>query len=247
MPDWWRKLRAAAAFLTRFPVGGAGVEEKDLAGGLAFFPAVGLCLGALAAGCLIVAEHLFAPSLAALLVVAFLALATGGFHLDGLADTADGLGSSRSRQQMLAIMRDSHIGVMGVLAIVVVLAVKVTALAAAPPDRRLAAVLLMPTVGRTAILLMMRLLPYARKEGRAAVFYQRPPSTALAAALLGLAVLGPGVGGMAGGVVVVAGMLFVAGFAAYCRRMLGGATGDTLGAACEMTEALVALVMAARI
>ncbi len=241
----WRSFAAAASFLTILPLG-AACDEEELAGGLPLFPAVGLLLGILAAGCAVAAGRLFSPPLVALLVVLFLVLATGGLHLDGLADTADGLGSRRDRRRMLAIMRDSHVGVMGVVAVVALLALKATALAVVPPDRRLAAAFLMPVAGRTGILLMMYLAPYARGQGRAAVFYRRSPATPLAAALLGLAVLAPGVGGMAGGAALLAAVVVVAGLAACCRRLLGGATGDTLGAACETAEAVVALVMAAR-
>ncbi len=241
----WRRFRAALSFLTVVPAGGR-IDEEDLAASVFFYPVVGLLLGGVAASGVFLLGDVFPPALTALLTVALVAVCTGGFHLDGLADTADGLGSARSRERMLAIMRDSHIGVMGMLALFFVLGVKVVALAGMPTSRMAATALCMPVTGRVAILLMMNLLPYARDEGCAAVFYrQKSPRIALTAGLLGLLVVGAGSGALHGLVAVGAALVVTLLLAWYCRRAIGGATGDTLGAACELAEAVVALVMAA--
>ncbi len=99
------------------------------------------------------------------IAVLLLAALSGGLHLDGLADTADGLFSARSRERMLAIMKDSHIGTMGVLALVFAIGLKVAALSSLTLNARLAVLVLMPLAGRTAMVLMLTTLPYARPDG----------------------------------------------------------------------------------
>ncbi|HQJ31558.1 MAG TPA: adenosylcobinamide-GDP ribazoletransferase, partial [Syntrophales bacterium] len=116
-----KALLAAFQFLTTIPLpGGKGTGEGDIAGSLPFFPVVGLLIGMAAAAGDFVFSLLFPPGVAAVLTVLLLVLITGGLHLDGLADTADGIFSVRNRERMLEIMRDSRIGTMGVLAVVFV-------------------------------------------------------------------------------------------------------------------------------
>lgn len=123
------------------------------------------------------------PLVSAAVLVVVLAGFSGCLHLDGLADTAEGLLSSRSRERMLEIMQDSHIGVMGVVAIAGVWLLKFAALASVTAQELWAAALLMPVAGRCAMVVQLAILPYARATGLASVFYgrsrrQRTPSCA---------------------------------------------------------------------
>jgi adenosylcobinamide-GDP ribazoletransferase len=107
---------SAIQFLTIVPVKSKNADEKNLGLSLLYFPAVGLILGLV----LICIYHLlvflgFQPWAAAVILTVSLTLITGGLHLDGLADTLDALAGGRDREQMLQIMRDPHIGTMGVL------------------------------------------------------------------------------------------------------------------------------------
>jgi adenosylcobinamide-GDP ribazoletransferase len=173
------------------------------------------------------------------LAVAVLLAWSGGLHLDGVADCADGFFSARSRERMLEIMRDSRIGSMGVVGLVLVLGLKGAALASLPRGDLWRVLLLMPLAGRVAILLMLALLPYARPQGGlATVFYRGRKWTA---ALVGLVVLGVGAWLSAGSVGLLSvcdTLVLLLPFCYYCHAKIGGATGDTLGAACELAETL---------
>ncbi|MFP7755551.1 adenosylcobinamide-GDP ribazoletransferase [Thermodesulfobacteriota bacterium B35] len=238
-----RSLVAALRFLTIAPIPGqSGMAGDDLARSTPYFPLVGLLIGLACAPLAWLLSLLLPPAVAAVLVTTLLFAVSGGLHLDGLADTADGLFSARSRERMLAIMRDSRIGAMGVIALVVLLLLKVTALASLDRDRLPAAVVLMPVAGRCAILVMMALLPYARPEGGlGTLFYSRRSRLAglwavgffLACAWLVTGAAGPGVAGFT--------LAMLVPFVLFIKARLGGATGDTLGAACELAELFVAL------
>ena len=169
-----RQLLAAIRFLTILPLPGTwGTAEDDLARSVAFFPLVGLLLGA-AAAAVAWGLALVAPPMvtAAVLVIVLLGF-SGGLHIDGLSDTADGFLSCRSREQMLEIMKDSHAGPMGLVAVVCVLLLKFAALssiALLQPAVLWPAVLLMPLAGRSAVCINLAILPSARPDGLGAVF-----------------------------------------------------------------------------
>jgi adenosylcobinamide-GDP ribazoletransferase len=168
---------------------------------------------------------------------------SGALHLDGLADTADGFLSSRPRERILEIMRDSRVGPMGVLAIAGMLLLKVAAVASLAPPARFGTLLLLPLAGRTAPVLMMAALPYVREQGLGTAF-QRP--RIVLAPLLALALLAAAgflAVGTAGLVAAAAAVGATALFALWCRAKIGGYTGDTLGGACELAEVVPALVV----
>ena len=134
---WLDGPRLAVSFLTVFPVsrrdtGQAVPARRTAAAAMAWAPAVGLLLGAIAAVVLDAADRLLdSPLLAATLAVATLALLTRGLHLDGLADTADGLGSGKPRAGALEVMKRSDIGPFGVVTLILTLLAQVCGLAAA--------------------------------------------------------------------------------------------------------------------
>jgi adenosylcobinamide-GDP ribazoletransferase len=234
---------AAIRFLTIIPVPGKiGTRTADLAGSLYWFPIVGLLIGGLTGGLFyLVGPHLPMP-VAVVLAVTLLLAFSGGLHLDGVADCADGFFSSRRRERMLEIMRDSHIGAMGVIALFLVLAFKGAALFAVAPPGLWQPLVLMPLAGRAAMLVMMAVLPYARKEGGlASVFYDRASPLLAGWALLLLLATGWVVAGLPGLLTVLGSLLILLLFCWFCAAKIGGATGDTLGAACEITEAATAV------
>jgi adenosylcobinamide-GDP ribazoletransferase len=237
-------LFAALAFLTILPVPRRWCgESRELERSLAWFPLVGLVIGLAIAGL----DGAFAAALpplpaSVLTVVAMIAI-SGALHLDGLADTADGFLSSRPRERILEIMKDSRVGPMGVAAIVGVLLLKVAAVASLAPAARFGTVLLMPLAGRVAPVLLMSTLRYVRELGLATAFQRRralgPPLVAIAS-LAGAGWLVAGPVGLAAAAAAVA---LPVVFALWCRSKIGGYTGDTLGAACELAEVVPALVV----
>ncbi len=240
---------AALRFLTILPVpGGWCGGEEALKRSVPFFAVVGLCIGGLAAGVDAAFLRILPPLPAAVLVVLFLMAASGGLHVDGLADTADGFFSSRGRERMLEIMRDSRTGPMGTAAVACVLVLKVAALASVPPTRMLGAALLMPVAGRFGIAVVMAALPYARTDGGLCAVFLRGRTSGQAVWALAIFsfVAWWASGWMGLGTVAVSAVAALL-FANYCRHKIGGFTGDTLGAVCEIVEVIPALAAAARI
>ncbi|MBU0480907.1 MAG: adenosylcobinamide-GDP ribazoletransferase [Proteobacteria bacterium] len=237
-------LFAAIRFLTVLPVPGKiGVETDDLAGSLVWFPVVGLLIGLISGGLLYLVAPLMPASLAAVLAVALLAVFSGCLHLDGVADCGDGFFSSRPRERILEIMRDSHIGAMGVIAIFFVLAVKVSSLMVVSSGELWKIVCIMPVAGRAGIILMMNLLPYARPDGGlATVMYGRKRIEHLLWALALLFLAGWFIAGTTGLLAAADAMVLLLVLSYYVHLKIGGATGDTLGAACEFSEAAFAAI-----
>lgn len=237
---------AALRFLTILPIPGQrDPAPGDLSRSLWSFPLVGLLLGGLTGALFWAAGPYLPQPIMAVLAVTVLLAWSGGLHLDGVADCADGFFSSRPRERMLEIMRDSRIGAMGVIALVLLLALKGAALYALPPSQLWRVLLLMPLAGRVGILLMLALLPYARPEGGlATVFFAGSRRLAWLPGLVILAVstwLTAGIVGLTGALLA---LLLLLPFCLFCFAKIGGATGDTLGAACELSETLTAVCLA---
>jgi adenosylcobinamide-GDP ribazoletransferase len=241
-----KRFFAAVQFLTILPLPrGLASDERVLGSSLPFFPVVGLGIGAAVALIDWGLGFLFPVGVTSVLAVILLIAASGGLHLDGLADTADGFFSSRPRERILEIMRDSRTGPMGVAAIVCVAALKIALLSSIAAPARAGVLLLTPIAGRCALLVHMALLPYARPEGLAGVFHPNGSRVHVLWALTFLIVVGFLAGGIPGLIAGGISFLFALLFTAYVRRRIGGLTGDTLGAACEWTELAPALVMSA--
>ncbi|HSH13553.1 MAG TPA: adenosylcobinamide-GDP ribazoletransferase [Desulfurivibrionaceae bacterium] len=237
---------AALRFLTILPIPGQrGHAPADLRRSLWSFPLVGLLLGGLTAALFwLVGPFLPKPILAVLAVATLLAW-SGGLHLDGIADCADGFFSSRPRERMLEIMRDSRIGAMGVIGLVLVLALKMAALYSLPASQFWQVLLLMPLAGRVGILLMLAVLPYARPEGGlATVFFSGSRRLALLPGLVLLALVAWLLAKSLGLFSVLDTLILLLPFCLFCYAKIGGATGDTLGAACEIAETLTAVCFA---
>ncbi len=247
MKKLFARFVAALRFLTIIPVPGKiGHGSAELAGSMLFFPFIGLCIGCCAAAVSWLLWLVFPPSVAAVLLTLVLLGFSGGLHLDGLADTADGFFSARPREKILAIMRDSRIGAMGVIALVLILVLKISALASLDRTEAFKAALLMPVAGRCAILILMALLPYARSEGGlGTLFYTRRSRLTGIWAFLFFCLLAWLLAGSGFGLPVLFPGITVIAFAWFCKKMIGGATGDTLGAACELSEACTALACSA--
>ncbi len=235
-------LRLAVGTLTALPVPAPRVVDAAVGrGAMLWAPAVGALLGAAAAAAAWAVESTWHSGwLAAVAAVAVLAAATRGLHLDGLADTADGLGSARPAEEALAVMRRSDVGPFGVATLVLVLLAQVGLAAQADPWVWVGA----GAVGRLAATWgCVRGVPAARASGLgAAVAGTVPAAAALAAtAAVAAAALAYGPRGPAA---VLAGLAAAGLLLAHSVRRLGGVTGDVLGAAVE-TATLAALAVLA--
>ena len=245
-----RLFLIALQFLTRVPVPRwVGFEADWLNQSARHFPAVGLCVGAVAALVLWAGHALLAPVVAVGLSMAATLLLTGGFHEDGFADTCDGLGGQVSRERALEIMKDSRIGAYGAMGLVLMLGLKAATLTALPLVWAVPALLFAHAASRSAAVWLIRVLPYAgdiahakakplaQRVSAAGVVVATGWAVALAAALwvwqpwLALPLA-------ASAVLVALGAVWCA---RWLRRRLGGTTGDTLGAAQQITELLALL------
>jgi len=236
---------AVVAFMTRLPL---HAPEFDLARACWAFPVAGLMVGAVGGVIFVAALHFSVPaSGAALLALLGGAILTGALHEDGLADTADGLGGA-DPERRLEIMRDSHIGAYGVLALIFSVGLRAAALSVlASPSAGFAALAASAMLSRGLLPAMMHVLPLASVTGLAA--WAGKPNRLAVLVSVGLAgagamiCLGPALG--IGGFVFSA--LAVATLALVARRLIGGYNGDTLGAAQQSAETAVLIFIAAAV
>ena len=239
------RLFAAIRFLTILPLPGRrGCELEDLARSLVFFPVVGLFIGALAAAFAWGLGHLLPDLVTGVLTTILLIGVSGGLHMDGASDTADGFFSARPEERVLEIMRDSRIGAMGAIAIVSLFLLKASALAGLSTEVRWQAVLLMPVAGRSALVVSMAILPYMRAEGGiGSPFHEKRPRFAAAWSLFLMGLVGWVVAEISGLIAAGATLGAILLFAYYVYRKIGGSTGDTLGATCEIVECVPPLTL----
>jgi adenosylcobinamide-GDP ribazoletransferase len=239
-PAVFTEFLIALQFLTIFRIKHTlPFDEATFGRAGVFFPLVGLFLGTIVWG-LDWGLRPFCPtSLLSVVLVAALAVLSRGFHLDGLADSADGLLGSGERQRSLEIMKDSRIGTFGVLVVVGVLLLKVRALDLLADGYRGMAFLLGPMLGRWACVVMAYSSRPARAEGLGATFVRGVQFREFAlASVFALAIMFSFME-VIGLVVLVSLAGLILGFTLYCNRRLGGVTGDTLGALGEMVETAV--------
>jgi len=239
----FRAWGAAVRFLTVVPWGRwDAARPEDLGCAAALFPWVGGLLGLAAAGARwAVLAAGGTPALAAAVALAVWVALTGGLHLDGLMDAADGLLGGRTPEHRLEIMRDERVGAFGVLAAGLVLLLKFAALESAP----VAALVLAPMVGRWVMTLAMAAFPYARPQGLGRMWYDqtgwRAALAATAAVAWALLALDWPWGWLAWGVAAGVAVLVVRW---VLRRLPAGLTGDVYGALAEMAETAVLIVAA---
>ncbi len=233
-------MLAALAFLT--PLGRA--REPD-SRSFSWFPLVGALLGAAVGAVWWGAGELRAPAVAATIAVATDLALTGALHVDGLADTADGVLPHLDRRRRLEVMSQPDVGAFAVATVVVTLVMRVAVLASMTPNVALVAAIW--CASRTLMAVTARTVPYARSEGGLASAFLggRPAPVAAVGAACSIALGIVAMGGR-GAVAVVAAALAGAAVVAFARRRLGGFTGDVLGAAGVIGETVGLLVAAAR-
>lgn len=247
-------LRFAFGTLTALPVAVARWDRPAARAGMLCAPVVGLMVGALAAGAGLLLLLLGAGALlAAVVSVAVPAVLTRGLHLDGLADTADGLGSAKPAGDALRIMKQSDIGPFGVLTLVLVLLAQVAALAQAyghDGARGALAAVVSAVVARLALTVAARHgVPSARPEGLGAAVAGVVPTAGAVGAVLAVAGLAAAGGAFLGAYDILRAVLAVVAAVAvaelllrHCVRRFGGVTGDVFGGLAE-TAATTALIV----
>jgi adenosylcobinamide-GDP ribazoletransferase len=247
----WRGPFESAALLTALPV--PRWAATSTRGVLPWAPLVGLLLGGAATGCAVLGNRFVSPLVGAVLGIAALALLTRGLHLDGLADTADGLGPLRGRERALAVMRQSDIGPFGVATLVLTLLAQVAALASLLTERSgwtafwLAIVAARFAMTRTGLPGVPTAEGSALGQAVAGTVSERwvaGCSVALGALILAGA-RGDADLALRLFVSVAAGLIAAELVQRRARARLGGVTGDVMGAMAEVTTVVALLVAAA--
>lgn len=230
-----RSLLVAVQFLTRLPVPLKDVSEREIGRSALCFPLVGLLVGGVLLGSYLLSSLAFPLTVARVLALVILILVSGAFHLDGLADTVDALYGGRDREDALRIMKDPHVGAMGVIAIGADLLLKAAVAVTLPEAAFRGALVAMPVVGHSAMVAALA-WPYARPSGLGKVFADhRSPldvvvAGVLAATVTFAALKFAGVGSLLGAL-VPGGVLI-----ALAWRKIRGVTGDVCGAINEVSE-----------
>lgn len=265
----WAELSTALAFLTIIPIpvptfrssgnrgegnpssGNAPKWADDLRTGrvVAWFPVAGLAIGMLLMAWEVAVRNVVPNPVRAVVSVMLSTIISGGIHLDGLMDTADGLFSGKDRARALEIMRDSRVGAMGVMTAVFCVLLKFSLILSAPSRIRPFALLLMPVMGRWSMCAAAHAFPYARPSGGLGKAFARSTSRGdlvfATSAAAGLAViLALLLDRRFLAMFLVTAPLSLAASRAISRK-LGGLTGDVYGAINELSEilSLVAMVI----
>ncbi|AHC15423.1 adenosylcobinamide-GDP ribazoletransferase [Salinispira pacifica] len=249
-----RLLRIALMFYTRIPAGkNLPGDEQDLNRATGFLPGIGLIVGGLSAGAFVVSSLLLphGPSVVIALIAGV--LATGAFHEDGFADTCDGLGGGWSVSDRLRIMKDSRVGSYALTGLILLFLLKYALLSSLAPMLLPFSLMSSHIAARLLPLMLIRQLPYVRVDELSKA---KPVSKGISPLIL--------MAGCFSAAVMVAGLYLVFRpgnpwlilipalplavspiIAAYYRRMLGGYTGDLLGAAEQLGEVAILAAIAA--
>lgn len=230
----------ALQFLTAIPVKIKQISDKNIACSMIYFPIVGLGIGLILTGINFLFNYFNFTDISVniILVVSLIAL-TGGLHLDGLSDMLDAFLSGKNKEEMLKIMRDSHIGVMGTLGVISIILLKIAFLSSVGIALKNTALLLACLLSRWSMVLAISLFPYARDEGKAKLFTQNINLRIFIMASLITLACALIIWQIKGLLVLSLAAITTCCIGAAIKRRIGGITGDTLGAINESTEIII--------
>ncbi|MEM8534591.1 MAG: adenosylcobinamide-GDP ribazoletransferase [Chloroflexota bacterium] len=242
-PLW--PLGEALRFLTIIPVPGMPpMSEASIARAIRFFPLAGAVIGLLLAVVGLIANTFWVVPIHAVIIVVAWGILTAGLHLDGVSDTFDAVMSWRPRERKLEIMKDSRVGAMGAMALIAILVLKI-AFISTTGTGWLQAIILAPVLGRWADIYGIFWFPAAREGGLGRNFQsqvQRSDFTTATIITLVLALLLAGIQGLIAFFVVWGATHLIA---RWWTKDLGGLTGDTYGALCEIAEVITLAALSA--
>jgi len=240
-----RDFFQALSFLTILPVGQLPLAEgKGLARSMAFFPLVGLLIGLLLAVAYFFLSFLFSKSLVLWLTIGCLVFLTRGLHLDGFSDTIDGFAAGGPKEKILEVMRDSRIGALGVVGLILLIGAKYLVLDQIVGPSIPRSLILMTVMGRNSMVWVCYRSTYARSGGGLAKpFVENLTAREVvlsSASALGIALL---LWRLEGALVFFGIGLFSYIFRSFFLKKLNGVTGDILGAANELSELLCLILL----
>lgn len=231
--------------LTVIPIKFIGRAEPDELGrSTAFFPIVGAIQGLLLVVSNIILKEFLPHDIVDAMLLVIIIFTNGGFHLDGFADTIDGIAGGNTREERLKIMRDSQIGAIGVAALIMLILIKFLAVNNLPEASKNILLFLFPVFGRWAIVPMAYLGDYAREGegvGKAFADYTGKREVIIATAIT--IVLSAALLGITGLLYIAGALLFTYRAVLFFKKRLGGVTGDVFGFHSELTEVLFLLMV----
>ena len=231
--------RTALAFLTRLPGGSHPEGQEGVTSSVPWFGVIGLVIGAIGSAVYAAASELVTPLSAATLAFIVTGLITGGFHEDGLADSFDALAGGWTPQRRLEILKDSRHGTFGVMSLVLITILKISALAPLSGWDAALGLTAAHCIGRSAAVAVMGVAPLARADGLGADYTRSLPKlSSVIGALVGVAAAVVAFGVWAPAVLVAVAVGAVA-VVMWAKAKIGGVTGDLLGAVEQIGEAIV--------
>lgn len=243
-----KRFFIAIRFLTVLPLrGNAEPSPEELRDSMRFFPLVGALQGAILVLADLILSRIFTAGIESALLLTLLFFTNNGLHLDGFADTVDGLAGGKTKEERLRIMRDSVIGAIGVCAVILLVLVKYSCIESLSPEIKRAALFLFPVIGRWIMVPMAAWGKYAREEGGLGMsFSSNTNETFFIASVITLPPLVWFFG--IKGIIIFLTLLIVArALTNFFVKKLGGVTGDVFGFQSEAGEALFLLFCAAKI
>ena len=242
------RLLLAITFLTRIPI----PVNKEISAGIGkitpFFSLVGLIIGSLLIAINYILSFIFPDFAVNIIIIVSLIAITGGFHFDGLMDTCDGLLSGKNRERTLEIMRDSRVGAMGVAGAICIFALKLAFLNALSPNNKVHALLIFPTFGRWSMVFAISFFPYANiKPGLGSTFVEHAKKSYIFWATIPVIILTVPL--LLWKAFPIFSIIFLSTWliGKMISNKLGGLTGDTYGAICEIIETLTLAIMSIKI
>lgn len=237
-----KKFILMIQFLTRIPINKEiKLDKEDFSGGVVYFPLVGLIIGIINGLVYFILAQIIGGIVPLIAVIISNVFVTGALHLDGLADSCDGIFSARNKDRMLEIMRDSRIGTNGALVLIITILLKIALLDITPEVIIVPTIVLIPVAGRGAMSIILFKSKYAREEGLGDLFIGKTSffNTAIPCFITFLLVYF-----ILGNLGVIALILSIATsylMRSYFNKKIGGLTGDLLGAINEVVELIFSI------
>ena len=230
------RFLSALKFLTVIPAPGGDLGPEELGRSSGYFPVVGIIIGLILAGVNWLLGMVLPTTLVNVLLIVSLVVLTGALHLDGFIDSCDGIAGHKTAQERWQVMHDSRVGAFGIVGAISLLLVKYISLSSVPGYLLMAALILMPVVGRWAMVYAVFAYPYARPSGLGKGFKQGVGWLPVIQATVVAGVVAVVLFRVAGLVIMLGIWTVTALVAIYLKRKFAGLTGDSYGAINEVAE-----------
>ena len=231
-------------FLTIIPLSrNRDVRPEELARSMAYFPLVGLILGIILVISNIGLLKVLPASIVDAILIAELIILTRGLHIDGFVDTIDGLAGGKTKEDILNIMRDHRVGALGVVGVIMLIMIKYLSLNSVPAASKNLTLIAMPMISRWLQAPFTNLFPYARQDGMGKAFTEgvRGRQVGIATIVTALFLIFI----FKFNAILIMGLMAIVSYliGLYFKKILGGITGDVIGAVSEVNEVMFILII----